>query len=164
MAVELLSNAVSLRVIGQHLMGLGIKSFKVDKSGEEFVLRVTAGKSGQGTFLKNLFKGSPTQIPNPLRFSTSQIIQTDTENRTTRSQSAAMPDAHDLSTMLRVLGDYLDRKASGDFNISCDMKSVTINYNEKIENFRMETLYDLGIHMYLRRSNRSRTTRRFPTN
>jgi hypothetical protein len=164
MTVERLSNAGSLRVIGQHLTGLGASSFEVGKRGEEFIVRMSTDKSGERTFLKSLFKtnqrslDAATQTPNPIRFSTSQIIQSDTDNRLNRLLPTAMPDANNLSTMLRVLGDYLDRKASGDFDISCDTELVTVNYNEKIENFRVEGLYDLGVHMYLRRSNRCRAT------
>ncbi len=164
MTVEPLSNAGSLRVIGQHLTGLGASSFEVDKRGEEFIVRTSTDECGKRTFLKSLFKtnqqppDAATQTPNPIRFSTSQIIQSDTDNRLNRLQPTAMPDANNLSTMLRVLGDYLDRSASGDFDISCDMELVKVNYDEKKENFRMDSLYDLGVHMYLRRSNRGRAT------
>ena len=166
MTVESLSNAQSLRVIGQQLAGLGINNFELDKRGDEYFVRMdrseSAGKSPEKTFPKSIFDKTPRasdtgrEIPNNLSFSPSQIIGSDTENRLRRGQRNAMPDANDLSTLLRVLGDYLDRKAAGDFAISCDMDVVTVSYDQRKESFRIENLYDLGVHMYLRRSNRDR--------
>ena len=67
-----------------------------------------------------------------------------------------MPDPYKLSTLLRVLGDYLDRKGADQFAIEFDSASLTVKYDQKSENLRIDTLYDLGVHMYLRRSNRRR--------
>jgi len=166
MTAEALSNAQSLRVIGQQLAGLGINSFELDKRGDEYTVRMdrgeSAGKSREKTFPKSIFEKTPgapdtaREIPNPLCFSTSQIIWSDTENQLRRGQPTAMPDVRDLSTLLRVLGDYLDRKAANDYAISCDMGLVTVSYGQKKESFRSDNLYDLGVHMYLRRSNRGR--------
>lgn len=168
MTFEPLSNARSLRVIGQQLAGLGINAFELDKRGDEYFVRMdrseSTGESREKAFPKSLFEKTPRasdtarELPNHLSFSTSQIIWSDTENRLRRGQTNAMPDANDLSTQLRVLGDYLDRKAAGDFAISCDVGLVTVSYHQKKESFRIETLYDLGVHMYLRRSNRGRAT------
>jgi hypothetical protein len=165
MTVEPLSNAQSLRVIGQQLAGLGINAFELDKRGNEYMVRMdhseSAGKSQEKTFPKSIFEKTPRrEIPNHLSFSTSQIIWSDTENRLRRGQMNAMPDANDLSTLLRVLGDYLDRKGAGDFAISCDIGVVTVSYDQRKESFRIENLYDLGVHMYLRRSNRDHATGR----
>jgi hypothetical protein len=164
MTVEPLSNSQSLRVIGQQLAGLGINAFELDKRGDEYFVRMdrgeSAGKSPEKTFPKSIFEKTPS-APDTAReilFSTSQIIWSDTENRLRRGQTNAMPDANDLSTLLRVLGDYLDRKAASDFAISCDMGVVTVSYDQRKESFRIENLYDLGVHMYLRRTNRDRAT------
>lgn len=168
MTAEALSNAQSLRVIGQQLAGLGINSFELDKRGDEYIVRrdrtESTGDAREKTFLESVFKNTPgapdteREIPNPLCFSTSQIIWSDTENQLRRGQPTTMPDANELSTLLRVLGDYLDRRAANDFAISCDMGLVTVSYGQKKESFRSENLYDLGVHMYLRRSNRGRAT------
>jgi len=168
MTAEALSNAQSLRVIGQQLAGLGINSFQLDKRGDEYIVRrdrsESTGNARKKTFLKSVFKNTPRapdsarQIPIPLCFSTSQIIWSDTENQLRRGQPTAMPDVHDLSTLLRVLGDYLDRKAADDFTILCDMVLLTVSYGQKNESFRIDNLYDLGVRMYLRRSNRGRAT------
>ena len=166
MDVEPLSNAGSLRVIGQYLADLGINSFDVVKIDDGYVVKMDgnefADKSAEKPFLKSLFnKGqqspeSPSKIPNPVRFSPSEIFQADFEKRMKRRVPTGMPDTNNLSTILRVLGDYLDRKLAGDFAIACDGNLVTVNYGEKRERFRPDYLYDLGVHMYLRRSSRYR--------
>jgi len=67
-----------------------------------------------------------------------------------------MPDARNLSLVLRVVGDYLDRKGIGDFAILWSTDSVKVSYGKKVESFTIQDLYDLGVRMYLRRSNRLR--------
>lgn len=163
MEAEALSNAQSLRVIGQGLAGLGINYFQVDKVGDEYIVQLKqteiTGNSANGIFPKSFVKmpraahdDSSRQMP--LCFNTSQIIWSNTANQLRRGQSSAMPDVHDLATLLRVLGDYLDRKAADDFTISCDMRSVRVSYGEQNETFQIAHLYDFGVYMYLRRSNR----------
>ncbi|MGH7796833.1 MAG: hypothetical protein ACREQ2_18365 [Candidatus Binatia bacterium] len=166
MAAEALSYAQSLRVIGQDLHGLGIDSFELDKTGDQYTVRMNtdepAPRSRKSTFLDRVVartRGSETsarQIPNPRQFTRSKILWLDVEKRLRRSESNAMPDARNLSLVLRVLGDYLDRKAVGDFAISWSTDSVKVSYGKKVESFTVEDLYDLGVRMYLRRSSRLR--------
>jgi len=166
MEVEALTNAQSLRVIGQQLAGLGFNSFEVEKTGDDYVLRVHRGevidKSRTNAFPSSVYQESrgpaesTTQNPNPIHLRPAQILQADNENRSQRHQPTAMPDPYKLSTLLRVLGDYLDRKGADQFAIEFDSASLTVKYDQKSENLRIDTLYDLGVHMYLRRSNRRR--------
>ena len=166
MAVEALTNAQSLRVIGQQLASLGFNSFEVEKIGDDYVLQVqreeAAGKSRTNAFPNSVSQeirrstDSTTQNPNPIHLRTAQILQADNENRSQRHQATAMPDPYKLSTLLRVLGDYLDRKGADQFAIEYDSASLTVKYGQKSESLRIDTLYDLGVHMYLRRSNRRR--------
>lgn len=166
MAAETLSYAQSLRVIGQDLQGLGIGSFELDKSGDQFMVRMSsdepAPRSRKFTFLDRVVgrsRGSETsarRIANPIQFSRSKILWSDNENRLKRSEANAMPDARNLSLVLRVVGDYLDRKGIGDFAILWSRDSVKVSYGKKVESFTIQDLYDLGVRMYLRRSNRLR--------
>lgn len=166
MEVIALTNAQSLRVIGQQLAGLGFNSFEVEKTGDDYVLRgnrgEVIGKSRTDAFPNSVSQGSrgsaesTVQNPNPIHLRSAQILQTDNENRSQRHQPTAMPDPYKLSTLLRVLGDYLDRKGADQFAIEFDSAALTVKYDQKSENLRIDTLYDLGVHMYLRRSNRRR--------
>jgi len=164
MAVEALTNAQSLRVIGQQLAGLGFNSFEVEKAGDEYVVQLhrgeASGKSRTNAFPNSVSQESrrsaesTTQNPNPIHLRPAQILQADNANRSKRHQPTAMPDPYKLSTLLRVLGDYLDRKGADQFAIEYDSASLTVKYDQKSENLRIDALYDLGVHMYLRRSNR----------
>lgn len=166
MAGEALTNAQSLRVIGQQLAGLGFNSFELKKNGDEFVVqmhrREVAGKSRANAFPNNASQeirnsvDSTVPSPSPIHLGPAQILQADNENRSQRHQPTAMPDPYKLSTLLRVLGDYLDRKGADQFAIEYDSASLTVKYGQKSEYLRIDSLYDLGVHMYLRRSNRRR--------
>src|SRR3970040_2375068 len=117
MAAETLSYAQSLRVIGQDLQGLGIGSFELDKSGDQFMVRMSsdepAPRARKFTFLDRVVgrsRGSETsarRIANPIQFSRSKILWSDNENRLKRSEANAMPDARNRSLLLLVVGDYL---------------------------------------------------------
>jgi hypothetical protein len=166
MAVEALTNAQSLRVIGQQLSRLGFNSFEVEKNADEYVVQLhrgeSSGKSWENAFLNSVFPNSRrspdsrTQNLDSIRLHPSQILEVDNENRLQRHQPTEMPDPYKLSTLLRVLGDYLDRKGAAEFAIACDSASLTVKYGQKSESLRIDALYDLGVHMYLRRSNRGR--------
>jgi len=80
------------------------------------------------------------------------------ERQSRRNISHSPSDLRNLSLELRGLGDYLDRKSAGDFTISWapapDLKKV--KYDQKSESFTLRDLYDFGIHMYMKRSDRTR--------
>jgi len=166
MADEVLSNAQSLRVIGQQLPGLGFNSFEVEKNGDEYVVQMhrgeSTGNSRDNSLLDSVFQDnrqppeSKTLSPSSIRLRPAQILAADNENRLWRHQPTAMPDPYKLSTLLRVLGDYLDRKGADKFVITYDSTSLMVKYGQNSDSLRLDTLYDLGVHMYLRRSNRGR--------
>lgn len=166
MAVDTLTNAQSLRVIGQQLAGLGFNFLELEKSGDEYVVQMqrgdSTGKSRDNALLNIVLRDNRqstdpgTQSPSSIRLQPAQILEADNENRLRRQQPTAMPDPYKLSTVLRVLGDYLDRKGADEFAIAYDSDSLTVKYGQKSESLRIDTLYDLGVHMYLRRSNRGR--------
>jgi len=165
MPVDALTKAQSLRVIGQQLAGLGIDSFELEKRADEYIVRPhrgeSTGNSRAKAFLNSISQNireaadSTGQNPSPMRLQPGQILQADNENRSRRLQPTEMPDPHKLSTLLRVLGDYLDRKGADEFAIAYESASLTVRYGQKSESLRVDDLYDLGVHMYLRRSNRS---------
>jgi hypothetical protein len=166
MPVEVPTNAQSLRVIGQQLAGLGVDFFEVEKSGAEYVVWMqsgeSAGKSREKALLNSISQNirqpadSAEQHPSPMRLQPAQILQADSDNRLRRLQPTELPDPYNLSTVLRVLGDYLDRKGADEFAIAYDSASLTVQYGQKSESLRIDDLYDLGVRMYLRRSNRAR--------
>ena len=76
-----------------------------------------------------------------------------------RKGSNTAPAAGNLSMPLRVVGDYLDRQKARTFSISWSIYSVTARYetidgDQNEESFTLQNLYDRGVQMYFRRSNR----------
>lgn len=160
-----LSLAQSLRVIGQALEPLQIDRFELEKSSDEYVVWMnrndSANKPARGKgFVDRLVKkvwgsDSAGAMPNLVKFPSSEVQRLDNEGRSRRRRLSAMPDAHSLSLGLRALGGYLDREGAADFAISWSAQSITVSYKQKQETFTLANLYDLGVHMYLKRSSRS---------
>jgi hypothetical protein len=152
-----LSYAQSLRVIGQDLESLSVDSFHLDKSNDQYIVQMNRSKP-EKTILKRITeriqRSDGKQNPNPARFTTSQLLWSDNERRLKRGGSEGIPDANKLSLVLRVIGDFLDEKKAGDFAVSWSNDWIGVSYNRKVESFTTDNLYDLGVRMYLRRSNR----------
>jgi len=163
MAADSRTHAQALRVIGQHLAGLGLDAFLLKRTGDEYTVHIEREPSAASR-RKNLFGsitdrlwGTPHETARStsrLEFSSARILWLDMESRLRRVESNAMPDPGNLSLTLRVVGDYLDRKRVNGFAISWSSRSVIVTYGETVETFTRENLYDLGVHMYLRRSTR----------
>jgi hypothetical protein len=162
---ESLSFAQSLRVIGQDLDKLQPNSLILEKSGDEYLVRIkrteSSGKSSQRgvvTWIIEKILGSEDVVeesPEIIRFTISEILWSDTQKRVKRSARNGMP-MHNLSMDLRALGDYLDRKRAGNFAIRWSRSSAMVSYGNHEEYFTTENLHDLGINMYLRRITRER--------
>ena len=127
MTVTELLYAQSLRVIGQELEAFNTTSFILEKAWEEYILNFdVVGLPEKPLERRSFFKGitrkflgsadsheetagAPT--PQILRFGIADIYRMENERRIERRPSTPT-DAHKLSLMLRVLGDYLDRRRS----------------------------------------------------
>jgi hypothetical protein len=167
------SFAQSLRVIGQELERLGIEIFEVERGSENYVVRMKRNISTESLLKRfaKIIRGSSGsteevlsagQAPEPIAFTSSDINWLDSYARSRRGGAThIMPDAQKISLGLRVIGDYLDRKRARSFAIWWSSASlISINYrtsenDNKCERLTADNLYDLGVHMYMRRSNRS---------
>jgi hypothetical protein len=166
---EPLSNAQSLRVVGQALDALGVDSFHLAKRGDDYIVwpdrtEFTRKRSVEKGFLSKITQkilgedDSDKELPNRLYFTPSEIVSADTQRRLKRKISDSPSDRRDLSFVLRVLGSYLDRKRAADFAIRWSKHSVMVSYGQNEEYFTAENLYDLGISMYLKRRDSDRKT------
>jgi hypothetical protein len=164
---EPLSYAQSLRVIGQDLDAFGVDGFELEKWPDgyivwpkdfEFIRKPSAEKGFFAKIIRKFLGQEDPQkeIPNRLYFTPADLVWADIQRELNRKAAAGPSDRRDLSFVLRVLGDYLDRKNAGQFTISRSKNSITVKYDQKQETFTSENLYDLGIHMYLKRSTRAR--------
>ena len=94
-----------------------------------------------------------------LTYKLSDILLLESEQRSHYSKANVMPGANKLAQVLRVIGDQLDRKEACAFTISMSRDAVSVWYetsggHQTHEKFTVENLYDLAVHMYLRRSKR----------
>jgi hypothetical protein len=79
-----------------------------------------------------------------------------------RRSSRENQNIYEISSGLRVVGDYLDEKRAVAFNIWWSIESVTVRYEtaagaSKETNFTLQNLQDLGVGMYPRRASRQPT-------
>lgn len=166
---ERLSCAQSLRVVGQDLDALGVDSFQLAKWGDDYIVWPERTEFTRKLSLEKGFLSKITQkilgeddldkeLPNRLYFTSTEIVSADTQRRLNRKISDSPSDRRDLSFVLRVLGNYLDRKSAADFAIRWSKHSAMVSYGQNEEYFTAENLYDLGISMYLKRRDRERNT------
>lgn len=165
MAREALTHSQSLRVIGQRLHGLHVHAFELSKKGDEYVVRLApspaAGKAATAKIAsdgvsRNHFDDHPGEVPLSFTFTPAELLCYDEAEGLTRIKPRALPKIGHLSVALRVLGGYLDRRAADQFTICWSTDSVKVCYgDEKQILFSAQNLYDLGIVMCLRSSNRA---------
>ena len=166
---EPLSYAQSLRVIGQDLDAFGVDGFELEKWANDYIVwpkkseftRTLLAEEGllSKIIRKILGHDDPKkEIPTRLYFRPADLVWADIQRELNRKASTGPSDRRDLSFVLRVLGDYLDRRNARQFTISWSKNSITIRYDQKQESFTAENLYDFGIRMYLKRSSRARPT------
>ena len=165
----LLSYSRMLRVIGQDLEPLGVNAFELAKRGDYFSVSMNQSETDQvppaketvfDKITQKIFgrPHSPRETPHHRYFTSREILVADSERQSRRSVAHNPSDLRNLSLELRGLGDYLDRKVAGDFTISWAPapKLIKVRYDQKSESFTLRDLYDFGIHMYMKRSERSR--------
>jgi hypothetical protein len=155
---------------------LGVSSFDLAKDGDDYIVRAMGTKPARGIQFENSFLKRIAEIvwgsadadassldrgvvSEPIRYTPADISWLDIQGASRRGKANAMPDAQKLSQVLRVVGDHLQRKKAREFTVSMSGQSVSTFYQtsgspEQRENFTVDNLYDLGVHMYQRRSNR----------
>jgi hypothetical protein len=144
------------------LHGAVVNGFELEKKGDEYIVqmdsnsvvgKLSTGKIAPDGLGHNIPGNCARAVPLSFRFTTAETLRYDDEQRPKRTKPSALPDIRHLSVLLRVLGDYLDRKAADDFTISWSKYSVTVCYGDNEQIFTAQNLYDLGIVMYLKSSN-----------
>jgi hypothetical protein len=160
------SYSESLRAIGDSLDVLGISTFYLEKQADNYIVRPTTGSTTKKTFLKRIaekLKGSrkpDKQSSQPLCYTPTDISRVAGDQQWQHRKTNIMPDAHKLAQLLRVVGFHLDRKEASAFTISMSSDLLIVWYetsggHQQRESFTLENLYDLAVHMYLRRWKRS---------
>jgi hypothetical protein len=88
-----------------------------------------------------------------LYFSRSEILVSNLEQQAKR-RIGSPTDVRDLSFVLRVVGDYLDKKFAREFSILWTPYSISVGYDGKQEILTVQNVYDFGVNMYLKRIRR----------
>jgi len=164
MAAITLSHSQALRVIGQNLVSIRCDSFDLMTAGDDYVVTrhdfdpprsVPSSKTFLNQWLTKTFRRPKAEQTGSTRlhFSRSEILISNLQRQSER-RIGNPTDVRDLSFVLRVLGDYLDKKLAREFSISWSPHLITVQYNGKEELFTRDNVYDFGISMYLKRSNR----------
>jgi hypothetical protein len=154
----------SLRVIGQALEKLRIHAFLLQKQTEKYVVR-----DWEPSFLKSIADEvwglGESCVASRTKESDDLLIydNTDTERLEIIGRGSRgcgiIHGSHEISSGLRVVGDFLDRQKASTFSIWWSTESVMVEYNgtmggPKETNLTAENLRDFKLPMYLRRSSR----------
>lgn len=173
------SDSQSLRAIGQDLEALHVKSFDVEKHDDSYIVWVKdeplpPGKPAYQKLARTLLdtirlklQGEPpaqkensaptSSWVNQLRYTSEDLDQLEQNGQARRTDPHRTPDGHSLSQLLRALGGYLSRRSFRLQAISWREEFVSIVYQtpqgeRELDNFRLDSIYDLWVHMYLRRN------------
>ena len=173
-----------LRVIGQELETLSLKTFNLECTGDAYLVWSTSGiaeneshslsRLGK-TPLQKLWKNKSTsrshgkeerfalpssQPAKRYRYSLGDIERMEHESRNQRRRGTGNTDGHSLSQLLRTAGAVVAQRQERLLAISWHDFSIsivveTIQGHRQIDVFRPDNLYDLWVRMYLRRDHRA---------
>jgi hypothetical protein len=148
----------TLRAIGQALEGQEFKFVDVKSSGESYIVSADPAKVPALRVLlakwqgRHLRRKGPFQISYTLR----DIAKLDHTGRTRRRGANRTPDFHSLSSLLRTVGAYLDRKGARLLQLHKRDKTLTIVYQAEqgppeIEERTVASFYHLFSEMHRKR-------------
>ena len=169
------SYSQSLRAIAQDLEARQVKAFDLERQNDDYFVWVRTQTTPEEppplkveravswtsrlrfwhhpVMQKGNFRASAPQ----LRYSPEDVDRLEHEGQARRRDPNGMPDARSLSQLLRAVGGYASRCAVELLAISWREEAVSIVYQtsqgrRELDNFRLDSIYDLWVHMYLRRS------------
>jgi hypothetical protein len=148
----------ALRAIGQALEGQEFKVVDVKSSGETYIVSGDPAKVSALQALLAKWQGRHL-IRNgafKIRYTIDDIAKLEYKGRARRSAPDRTPDFHSLSTFLRTVGAYLDRKDARLLQIQKSQKTETLVYHAdqghpEIEERSVASFYRLFSEMHRRR-------------
>ena len=183
-SLPLLDYTRHLRVVGQDLERLRIKTFNLECTGDGYLVRPSSGSVEKQedplsrlskNRLQKLWKnksqprshgnGECSTPPSSLatkryRYSLRDIEIMEYENRRRRHRKNTVTDGHSLSQLLRTVGAIVGQRRERLLGLSWQDFSISVvvettQGERQIDVFRPDNLYDLWVRMYLRRDNRA---------
>jgi hypothetical protein len=182
--LSLLDYPRHLRVIGQDLETLRLKTFNLECTADAYLVWSSSGEADTEEHplsrlgknrLQKLWKNKsqprshgheerftlPSCLPTKrYRYSLHDIERMEYENRSRRHRRNSITDGHSLSQLLRTVGAIVGQRRERLLGISWQDFSVSVvaettQGRRQIDVFRPDNLYDLWVRMYLRRDNRA---------
>ncbi len=173
---EKLNYAQVLRTIGQMLEALEIQSFalKIEASGltissqklpqretlpREQSLRIFWRRlSGKEKPLRLADKPSSGVLE--LHYTATDLARLDSEGQSKRGTTAATPEPHSVSQILRAVGGFVDQHGGQLLMVRKENQNVEFEYESKLKKnickqYTVAGLYDYWVKMYLNRRDRS---------
>jgi hypothetical protein len=170
-----------LRVIGQDLENLRLKTFNLECTGDSYLVWSRYGSETRPLSrvsrnrLQKLWKHrfqslsqrqeEPFTLPSSrqvkrYRYSPRDIQRMENESRARRHPKGSTTDGHRLSQLLRTVGALVGQRRERLLGISWQDFSVSVvvetaQKRRRIDVFRPDNLYDLWVRMYLRRDHRA---------
>lgn len=173
-----------LRTIGQQLEKSRVVTFNLECTGTSYLLRLRAEHSNSpDCSSSHLLDGRPPawlRIENQVRipeevgeqsrlganltpiieFTPSDLDQLDEIRKNQRLHNGGFTDGHSLSQLLRTIGALVSQRNYHLIGISWRDLSIgiileTANGKREIDVYRPDNVYDLWVHMYLKRENRT---------
>lgn len=176
-----LGYAQPLRAIGQALETLQIQNFEIEPALDGFLVRGVAsaelpGDSFGPDKLRTIWGSVPGETATAVQvrateettvssavellYTERDVERLEEEGRARRVDPHRTANPSTLSQMLRCLGAYLSQKRARLLKIDRQADSVTIEYETSMgtnmkETFGVAEVYDIGVRMYLQRSERA---------
>jgi len=93
---------------------------------------------------------------NRLRYQPEDLERLEQEGEARRREPNGMPDPYSLPQLLRTLGNYMGRREARFLTLSWSEEVAGLVYEtaegrRNVESFTLASIYELWVHMYLRR-------------
>lgn len=174
--------ALALRAIGGALESLHVEAFDLESRDDGYLVRSERKSSSsdktprQSTLRAGLRAAWRQLLEQPaaqpcsksieIRYSAEDIEQLDKNGRSKRTQTKGMSDTSRLPQVLRLVGAYLDLKGACLLGLSVREQQISVRYKtalgfSRVEEYRVASLYDFSVNMYLQRADRKSDRPRF---
>ena len=167
-----------LRAIGQDLEARHVKAqFHIECQNDEYRVWTKAPEARESRLrsaLRRINRPHPSRSPpkddtqkedsgrshfsaaNELRYQLEDLERLERDGEAKRREPNGMPDPYSLSQLLRALGNYVSLKPARFLALSWTEEFVALVYEtaegrRNVEYFKLPSIYDLWVYMYLRR-------------
>jgi hypothetical protein len=165
----------SLRAIAQDLEARHVKAFDIERHNDEYLVWVRIQTQPPAKNVPSIVARSVrlrlrrrpagqkeySAVPeasgaNQLRYSPEDVDRLEQKAQARRHKPNGMADGHSMSQLLRAVGGYISRRGVRLLAISWREEFVSVVYEtaegrREMDNFRLDSIYDLWVHMYVRR-------------